>query len=63
MSIFASIPYLVLAHRNLTSRGVKGELPANLGPLDDLTVLDLSDNSFSGELPKTLGRLGNLRVL
>ncbi|CAE7199755.1 RCH2, partial [Symbiodinium sp. CCMP2456] len=49
---------LWLSHNRLT-----GELPAELGRLRELLVLDVSKNRLSGELPGELGRIEGLRVL
>ena len=43
--------------------GLKGEIPAELGSLPNLQVLDLSDNQLSGEIPAELGSLPNLQQL
>lgn len=42
--------------------GLQGDLPAEIGNLDHLTLLDLSDN-FLSSLPTTLGNLDNLTYL
>ena len=47
----------------LRDNQLSGELPAELGNLADLEVLDLGDNQLSGELPRELGNLANLRQL
>ena len=40
--------------------GLTGEIPAELGSLTYLRVLDLSRNQLEGEIPAELGRLSNL---
>ncbi|CAN0548833.1 unnamed protein product, partial [Ectocarpus sp. 8 AP-2014] len=40
-----------------------GAIPAQLGALNKLTLLDLSINQLSGEIPALLGQLRNLQVL
>jgi len=47
----------------LKSNGLSGIIPAEIGNLKYLTVLDLSDNLLVGELPKSLGQLSNLQTL
>ena len=51
------VTYLALWENNL-----RGELPAELGNLDQLTELPLQDNHLSGSIPD-LGRLTNLTLL
>ena len=53
---------LVVALR-LRSNNLSGELPAELGQLPALRVLDLASNSLSGSIPPTLGDLERLEVL
>ena len=38
-----------------------GEIPAELGSLTNLTVLDLGDNDLTGTMPTQLGDLINLK--
>ena len=40
-----------------------GEIPAVLGNLAKLTLLDLHDNQLTGEIPAALGNLANLEEL
>ena len=47
----------------LSSNGLEGTLPAELGNLDRLERLFLTDNQLGGEIPSTLGNLSNLEVL
>lgn len=61
--ISAHFPLLSLPHRNLTNKGVGGELPTRFGSMDRLTVLDLSNNSFQGGLPSSLAQVVTLRAL
>lgn len=48
---------------NLTSQGLRGNIPPELGNLDQLEVLRLNSNSLTGEIPPQLGELSQLRVL
>ncbi len=43
--------------------GLSGSLPVELGNLDQLTRLDLSNNGLKGSIPSELGDLSNLNVL
>ena len=43
--------------------GLSGEIPAELGNLSNLIVLNLQDNGLSGEIPAELGNLSNLETL
>jgi Leucine-rich repeat (LRR) protein len=47
----------------LSDNGLAGTLPAALGNLSNLRVLELEGNGLTGAVPKDLGRLGNLRSL
>ena len=42
---------------------MSGEIPPELGSLNDLEFLGLSDNELSGEIPPELASLGNLTGL
>ena len=44
-------------------RELRGEIPAELGSLSNLTELNLGDNNLSGEIPAELGSLSNLSKL
>lgn len=48
---------------SLLFNNIKGSLPASIGDLKNLRVLELSFNMISGPLPETLGNLVNLEVL
>lgn len=48
---------------DLSSIGLSGELPEEIGYLTGLTELDLSDNSLTGALPAEIGSLVNLEEL
>ena len=48
---------------SLSSKGLTGTIPAELGTLFELTVLDLSSNSLTGEIPLELGWLENLEEI
>ena len=41
---------------------LSGEIPAELGSLTNLQVLNLYDNELSGTIPAELGQLTNLPV-
>ena len=41
-------------------RELRGEIPAELGSLSNLTELNLGDNNLSGEIPAELGSLSKL---
>ena len=53
-----SVLVLFLAGRNLT-----GSLPAELGSLSRLEILDFNANSLTGDIPPELGNLSNLEDL
>ena len=42
---------------------LRGEIPASLGNLANLEILNLYDNQLSGEIPAALGDLASLQVL
>jgi Leucine-rich repeat (LRR) protein len=48
---------------NLSSNGLSGIIPLNIGQLGALASLDLSLNNLSGEIPESIGNLSHLRVL
>ncbi|KAL2652612.1 hypothetical protein R1flu_020740 [Riccia fluitans] len=48
---------------NISGAGVSGEITADIGSLNRLTVLDLSNNLFRGSLPQSLVDLVTLRTL
>ena len=48
---------------DLSSEGLNGTIPAELGTLFELTTLDLSMNSLTGDIPAELGLLPNLEEL
>ena len=47
----------------LTSEGLTGTIPPDLGRLDGLEVLQLNDNRLTGEKLAAQGSRGNLRNL
>lgn len=49
---------LQLTHNNLT-----GELPASIGDLRNLKVLNLHNNTLKGNLPVSVGNLSKLKIL
>lgn len=48
---------------NLTTAGLSGSLPSELGDLSELRLLHLYGNDLTGEIPPELGRLSNLDTL
>ncbi len=48
---------------SLDSNNLTGHIPAAIGLLDTLFILDLSNNSLSGPVPRSIGRLSRLRDL
>ncbi len=52
-----------LTRLDLSSNGLTGEIPAELGNLVDLLYLNLSDNELSGAIPPALGNLADLQTL
>lgn len=48
---------------NLTTAGLSGRIPPELGDLSDLRALHLYGNELSGEIPPELGRLTKLDTL
>ena len=52
-----------VTHIELNGRGLSGELPVELGRLEALEVLALSDSELVGPIPSELGRLANLNKL
>lgn len=52
-----------VAQLNLTSQGLRGKIPPELGNLEQLEVLRLNNNSLTGEIPHQLGQLSQLRIL
>lgn len=51
-----------LEELNLSNNSLGGALPSQVGNLQKLKVLNLSNNKFTG-VPAEVGRLGNLEVL
>ena len=48
---------------SLDANNLTGQIPAAIGLLDTLFILDLSNNSLSGPVPRSIGRLSRLRDL
>ena len=48
---------------NLSGYRLLGEIPAELGSLSRLEILDLNQNALAGEIPAELGSLSNLEIL
>ena len=48
---------------DLQDNALSGEIPADLGNLQNLEQLRLNDNQLTGEIPSALGRLENLTLL
>ena len=50
-------------HLALNQKGLTGNIPAALGRLSHLTILQLSDNELWGPIPAELGRLSGLELI
>lgn len=48
---------------NLRFNDLKGEIPSELGALQNLEILSLNSNDLSGDVPKSLGELTSLKEL
>lgn len=48
---------------NLTTNGLTGEIPPEMGNLSALSALHLFGNELTGEIPPELGRLASLTIL
>jgi len=48
---------------NLRTNGMTGTIPASIGSLKNLQVLDLGGNAINGSIPAALGKLVNLQTL
>lgn len=49
--------------RLLQNNAISGPIPAEIGKLEKLQMLDLSNNQFRGTIPSSLGDLKNLNYL
>ena len=49
--------------RIITGNALSGEIPAELGSLSNLILLNLGFNELDGEIPAELGSLSNLTEL
>ncbi len=52
-----------VVHLVLNRRGLTGTLPAELGMLSHLTLLQITGNEVTGAIPRDLGRLRELQLL
>ena len=52
-----------VVHLVLNQKGLSGRIPAELGMLSELTLLQLTDNELQGTIPPELGGLGKLELL
>ena len=52
-----------VVHLALNQRGLSGRIPAELGLLSQLSLLQLTDNELQGTIPPELGSLGKLELL
>ncbi|MYB07305.1 MAG: hypothetical protein F4Y24_13220 [Gemmatimonadetes bacterium] len=50
-------------HLNLGKNNLDGQIPAAIGLLDHLFILDLNGNAIAGSIPPAIGRLQSLRDL
>ena len=53
----------LITHLELSANGLSGQMPRELGSLDNLLQLDLSWNQISGPIPPDVGQLQDLRLL
>ena len=52
-----------VVHLVLNQKGLSGRIPAELGLLSQLSLLQLTDNELQGTIPPELGGLGKLELL
>ena len=52
-----------MLYRLLQNNYISGPIPAEIGKLEMLQTLDLSNNKFTGEIPGCLGDLKKLNYL
>ena len=48
---------------NIVGSSLSGEIPSELGKLNDIKAFGASGGKFSGKIPTELGSLGNLASL
>jgi hypothetical protein len=58
-----SAAWYVLSSISLRNNSLTGSIPATIGNLATLTVLDLSSNNLTGKIPQTFSLLRNLRTV
>ena len=52
-----------VVHLVLNERGLSGRLPAELGRLSHLSLLQITGNQINGPIPAELGRLSRLQLM
>jgi Leucine-rich repeat (LRR) protein len=61
LSVFANLTMLVKL--SMANNNLSGSLPANVGSLKSLKLMDISNNRFSGPIPEDIGNLRSLQNL
>lgn len=54
---------ILIDYRELYGNNISGEIPDDLGNLENLVSLDLYLNGLTGPIPDTFGKLTQLRFL